>query len=239
MSLSFYIIFHSKIYPTNTPDYPCFIYLAANELIKKDIDTNVLKHPIVNEYDVPGYNPMYQMLKFCDNSIILNFPPPPTPFVGFCQYDMVIDPLKFQIVLDNIYNVNGAIGFYALPIDSIFDKLSKSEWNSILDYYNSINNTSHSIDTLKDYPFFFMNTYILPSWFYTRLQQNLKKMLPLVLKLLQYNMKHIAGTLERLNALLIVCGIVEKAINFSISDAITDNRSQQIPDEFTSLPDYN
>jgi hypothetical protein len=230
-SLSFYIIFHSTIYPTNTPDYPCFIYLAANELIKKNIPTDI-KHAIINEYDVPGYNPMYQMLKFCDNSIILNFPAPPSPFVGFCQYDMVIDPLKFKLVVDNISNINGAIGFYPYPINFIFDVLSIAQWDEILSFYNSINNTSHSINTLKDYPFFLMNTYILPSWFYTRLQINLKKLLPLVFKFLNYNMRHIAGSIERLNALLIVCGISEKKINYSISDAIKDDRSQNIVDEF-------
>jgi hypothetical protein len=239
MSLSFYIIFHSKLYPQNTPDYPCFIYLAVNELIKKDIDTKLLKHPIINEYDLPAYNPIFQMLHFNENSVILNFPSPPTPFVGFCQYDMVIDPLKFQIVLNNISNINGAIGFYPYPIVALIDILNESQWNEILELYNSIHKTSHSMYSLKEYPFFFMNTYILPSWFYTRLQQNLKKLLPLVFKILEYKMKHLGGTLERLNALLIVCGIAEKIINFSISDAISDNRSQTIPDEFRSNPDYN
>ena len=75
-----------------------------------------------------------------------------------------------------------------------------------------------------------MNTYIIPSWFYTKLQATVKTMLPLVFKFLKYDMRHIAGTLERLNSLLIACAIDENVLIYSISDAISDNRSQTIRD---------
>lgn len=229
--LTFYIIFHKHIFPQNTPDFPCFTYMAANELITKDIDTSKLKHKIVYEYTIPGYNPIYQMLQFCDNSVILNYIPPPTPYIGFGQYDMIINPDEFKLIFDYIKGANNhVIGFYPYHFSVILDVLNQNQWNEILSLYNSNNNTFHSISTLQSIPFFLMNTYIIPSWFFTKLQSTVKTMLPLVFKFLQFNMRHIAGTLERLNSLIIACAIHENVLLFKISNAITDNRAQTIHD---------
>jgi hypothetical protein len=226
--LSFYIIFHKKLFPENIPNLPCFTYLGANENVKKEISS--LNHPVVYEYDIDGYNPMYQMLQFCDNSIILNFPSPPTPFVGFCQYDMAINEDKFKLIFNHLDNHNKMVGFFPSNIIIIQDILKKEQWNQILNVYNSEHSTNHSIDNLSNIPFFLMNTYILPSWFYTKLQKQLRKFLPYILKFLNYNMRHIAGTLERTNALIIACALKEGALIAKINNAITDVRKQTLID---------
>ena len=228
--LTFYIIFHKKLFLENTPPFKCFRYMAANELVKKDIDISKLQHSIVYEYTTPGYNPLYQMLNFCDNSVILNYPSPPTPYVGFGQYDMYINSDKFKLIFDTLAANNKVIGFYPYQVTTILDILTEQQWNEILTSYNLSNNTFHSIKSLQSHPFFLMNTYIIPSWFYTKLQATVKTMLPLVFKFLKYDMRHIAGTLERLNSLLIACAIDENVLIYSISDAISDNRSQTIHD---------
>lgn len=227
-NLRFYIIFHKKLYPQNTPSQSCIRYLAANELIRKEIDISSLKHAIETEYDIPGYNPMYQILNFCDNSIILNVPAPPTPYIGFAQYDMKIDEAKFQLVIDTLGKSNGksVVGFYPYPMGVIMDVLQESDWSDILGEYNKANKTEHTISALSKYPYLLMNAYILPSWYYTRHQQNLKRLLPSIIKKLNYSMRHIAGTLERTNALLIACGMEERLFDVIVSDAMTDDRTQ-------------
>jgi len=227
-SLSFYIIFHKKVFPENTPDLPCFTYLGANENIEKEVDS--LKYPVIYEYDMDGYNPMYQMLQFCDNSIILNFPSPPKPFVGFCQYDMLINA-NFKSIFNYLDNHNKMVGFFPYNIATIQDIVTKDQWNELLISYNAEYKTEHSMDTLSDTPFFLMNTYILPSWFYTKLQKQLRKFLPQILKFLNYNMRHLAGTLERTNALILACAMKEGTLIAGISDAITDVRQQTLFDE--------
>ena len=114
--LTFYIIFHKKIFPENTPNFKCFRYMAANELVKKEVDPTKLQHAILNEFDTPGYNPLYQMLNFCDNSVILNYPSPPTPYVGFAQYDMYIDSNKFKLIFNTLTSNNKVIGFYPYQV---------------------------------------------------------------------------------------------------------------------------
>jgi hypothetical protein len=230
-SLNFFIIFHKNVYSKNIPVLPCFTYLSVNELIKKDVDINSLELPVINEYDLPGYNPMYQMLKFCDNSVILNLPSPPTPFIGFCQYDMIIDKNKFIKELDNLSDPKCILGFFPYNINTILDILDTSKWDQVLSAYNSLNNTSHSIEKLKEEPFFLMNTYILPSWFFSKLQGTVKILLPLILKFLNYNMRHIAGTLERLNSLIIACAIYEKKLVYYMGESITEDRSLTNYDE--------
>ena len=230
--LTFYVIFHQKIFPENIPDNKVFKYLAANELVNKEIDANKLKHEIIYEYNTPNYNPLYQMLKFCDNSIILNIQPPPTPFVGFCQYDMSINSDKFNPIQKYLDGNNKMIGFFPYPINVIFDILKPDQWNEVLSVYNNNNNTTHLIENFTDLPFFLMNTYIIPSWFFTKIQTNLKSILPTIFKLLNYNMRHIAGTLERTNSLIIACALKEGVLKCALSDSITDIASQKIVDPF-------
>jgi hypothetical protein len=232
-SLSFYIVFHQKLFPENTPKYSCFKYIGVNENIKKEIDLDKLQHPVIYEYDIPTYNPIYQILKLCENSVILNLPAPPTPFIGLCQYDMRINSEEFNFIFDNLDTYKSMIGFFAYHIDTIQDDVfSKKDWEEVLNIYNSDNKTSHTIELLEDIPFFLMNTYILPSWFFTKLQLQLKRLLPVILKLLDYNIRHMGGTLEATNALIIACAIKEGTLFCKISNAIQDEETQKIKDPF-------
>ena len=122
------------------------------------------------------------------------------------------------------------IGFFPYNITVIKDIVTKEQWAQLLSLYNAEHKTEHSIDTLVDTPFFLMNTYILPSWFYIKLQKQLRSFLPHILKFLNYNMRHIAGTLERTNALIIACALKEGTLIAGISDAITDVREQTMFD---------
>ena len=227
-SLTFYIVFHQKIFPEKTPDYDCFTYVAVNEAIPKEIDVGSLKHPILYEYDVPNYNPMYQMLKFRENSVILNMPAPLTPFVGLGQDDMRFVPEKFASMMRSVDGYNKMVGFFPYRMDVIQDVLNADHWNEVLDVYNKTNKTHHRLHDLRGTPFFLMNTYILPSWFYMSLQSTLKSVLPTVIRLLQWNMRHIAGTLERVNSLIIACALKEGILECVASDAIQDVREQTI-----------
>jgi hypothetical protein len=227
--LTHYVIFHKVIFQENIPDLDCFVYLGANESIKKEIDPTNLKHRLRFEYATPGYNQMYQMLDFRDNSVLLNYPSPPTSYVGFCQYDMPVDKIKFTECLKELSTVNNLlVGFFPYSFHTICDVLDVNKWNSVLSVYNTKYNTRHTMNDLEQIPFFLMNTYILPSWYYTKQQENLKILLPFIIKHLNYSMIHIAGTMERLNALLIACAIVEGTLTCYISDAITDNRNQTV-----------
>lgn len=124
------------------------------------------------------------------------------------------------------------VGFYPYNVQTIQDVLRKEQWNEILDIYNVMNNTIHTLDDFNEYPFFLMNTWILPSWFYRKLQLTLHKVLPTICKFLNYNMRHMAGTLERTNALIIACALKENTLIGVMSDAIIENRSQTMFDTF-------
>jgi hypothetical protein len=165
------------------------------------------------------------MLNFCDNSIVLNIKPS-SEFIGLCQYDMHIDKDKMINAIDSLTRPNSMVGFYAYYSDAACDIISPKDWNTVLDIYNKNNNTSHTFDSLSQTQFFFMNTYIIPSYFFLKLQSTLNTLLRIIFKLLKYNMRHIAGTLERTNAFIIACAIKEDALIPFFSDACTDNRDQ-------------
>ena len=227
--LTHYIIFHKKLYPENTPDFPCFRYLAANENVPKEIDNLKIKHRIYAEYAFPGYNPIYQQLNFCDQSIYLNIPAPNTEFIGLCQYDMPINREKFKLVLDNMTG-NSLIGFFLYRMSDICSVFTIEQWQLVLDGYNKRNNTSHKMYDFRDAPFFLMSSFVMPTWFFIKLQGELRASLPLVFKELEYNMRHISGTLERTTALLIACALKEGKISAKVSDALGHSRSQTLLD---------
>lgn len=230
-NITVYIVFHKYLFPRNIPPYPCFKYLAVNENIIKEIDHTQIKHDILYEYDMPRYNSIYQMIKFNENSAILNLSPPSTNFTGFCQYDMIIDKDEFDKILKSLHIPNLMIGFFYYDQKTICDILSSDGWNQIINIYNKKYEKNHTMISLKECPFFLMNTYILPTWFFIRLQSDIKLCLPTILKLLNYNMRHIGGTLERFNSLIIACAIKEGLLRCALSNAITDNRSQTINKE--------
>jgi hypothetical protein len=122
------------------------------------------------------------------------------------------------------------IGFFPYQARIIEDVLNRDQWTQLLSVYNLENRTTITLESLQDVPFFLMNTYILPTWFFIHLQTQLRKLLPHVLKFLNYNMRHIAGTLERTNALIIACALKEKKLIGLISDAISDVPSQKLFD---------
>lgn len=229
--LTHYIIFHKKLYPENTPDFPCFRYLAANENIPKEIDNLKIKHPISAEYGFPGYNPIYQQLNFCDQSVYLNIPAPSTEFIGICQYDMPINKDKFQLVLNNLVG-NTVVGFFMFKMSNIFDILTMDSWQTVLNGYNQRNNTNHKMNDFRDTPFFLMSSFVMPTWFFVKIQNELRASLPVIFKILRYDLRHITGTLERTTALLIACAIKEQKINMKISDALGHSESQRIFDSF-------
>lgn len=227
--LTHYIIFHKKLYPENTPDFPCFRYLGANEMIPKEINVRMLSHPVLWEYGFPGYNPIYQQLIFRDLSVYLNIPAPSTEFVGFCQYDMPINKDKFQLVLDNLRH-NTFVGFFLYRQEQICDVLSLDKWSEVLSEYNKRNMTSHTMNDLKVVPYFLMASFVMPTWFFCKLQSELRLLLPIIFRLLNYDMRHIAGTLERTTALIIACSIKEGRLDAKLSDALDHSNTQRIHD---------
>jgi hypothetical protein len=104
------------------------------------------------------------------------------------------------------------------------------QWQLVLDGYNKRNNTSHKMYDFRDAPFFLMSSFVMPTWFFIKLQGELRASLPLVFKELEYNMRHISGTLERTTALLIACALKEGKISAKVSDALGHSRSQTLLD---------
>jgi hypothetical protein len=143
---------------------------------------------------------------------------------------MVINKKEFNKILESLYHDNLIIGFFCYNQEAITDILSLDNWDQILNIYNNKYKTTHSMKSLEEFPFFLLNTYILPAWFFTRLQNDIKSCLPAIFKLLDYNMRHIGGTLERFNSLIIACAIKEGIVSWTISDAITEDRTQTIID---------
>jgi hypothetical protein len=85
-------------------------------------------------------------------------------------------------------------------------------------------------------PLFLLHTFIVPSWFFAHIMEFVEWNLPQILRGLKWDTRHLAGTLERVFALCISCGILEgKLQNVLGLNNIKNMDNQRLPDSFRGL----
>jgi hypothetical protein len=108
-----FIIFHKTIYDEcyrhiSQEDLDAhFTFIAVNESIPKTYTPN--KYRVINEWEMPVYNPRLQQQKYLDNSVLYHMFANQTytsyDFIGFFQYDMpfltnVVDDIRRGLAND-------------------------------------------------------------------------------------------------------------------------------------------
>jgi hypothetical protein len=103
--------------------------------------------------------------------------------------------------------------------------------------YEQYTHITHSLESLAKWPLFLMHSFIVPSWFFKQMMEFMEWNLPTILKSLDWNLQHLAGTLERLFALCISAGIEEGRFRKVLHIRKTDhNGAQHSGDPFRNIP---
>ena len=88
--------------------------------------------------------------------------------------------------------------------------LTKEDWNHcFIQPYNEFFGINHTFESLEKTPLCLLHTFIIPTWFFFHIMPFVENLMPKILKTLKWDTRHLAGTLERIFALCISCGIVE------------------------------
>ena len=247
-TLSFYIVFHKDIYQENTSSFSEELskkylkWVAVNEKIPKTYPAWIPKECIIKEWEMKQYSPLYQMLNFYQNSSFLhlfwNKEYKNSKYVGFGQYDMSIDAKSFE-ELESILSKteHTACGAFIYPFDALFNAFDQEFWQTnFITPYNKFYNTQHTYHKLEQIPIFLLHTFILPSWFFTHMMEFVEHNIPQILKGLNWETRHLAGTLERVFALCISCGIIEgKLQNVIQLNGIKNIENQRLEDSFRGI----
>jgi len=72
---------------------------------------------------------------------------------------------------------------------------------------------NHTLESLSKVPLALLHTFIMPTWFFLHIMPFVENLTPEILRVLNWETRHLAGTLERVFALCISCGIIEGKLN--------------------------
>jgi hypothetical protein len=219
--LTFYIIFHDRVFKENTAGFSdsevqTFRWVAVNEKIpKKDIEW-IPKDCLLKEYEMNVNSPLYQMTNFYQNSVFLhlywNKELLDSKYMGFGQYDMRFNPDHFRKVTEILKDdmADKLCGVFLYSFAALCNIENISLWEEFfLQPYNSFYSMKHTFKSIEDIPLVLMHTFIIPTWFFLHMMPFVESIIPNVLRALDWDTRALAGTLERVFALCISCGIKE------------------------------
>jgi len=211
MNVQLFIVFHKNIFDDcykHIPDdvlYNNFTFFAVNPKIAKEYTPN--KYKVINEWELPVYDPTFQERGYNENSAIYhvyaNKLHTGHEYIGFFQYDMVFENNVIEQVQDS--TKNGSVYFPYSTHD--FNFCSFETWNEPYTLQFIINDYIQHFKvpfyTDKEYPLF--NSYIIPHETYEKIMEWVVQLYDkLYTGCLQFpNMSHfghIGGIYERIMA---------------------------------------
>ena len=217
-----YIIYHTSVYRENTAGFSpdelqkYFVWVAVNEKLFKPVADWIPESAHIQEYKLPVFSPLLQMTHFYQNSVFFhlywNKSMIKTKYVGFGQYDMSFSAPVFRAVDADLCNdtANKCLGAYPYNYQTILDILTPAQWTEYFVLpYNKYYNMNHTLSDIEKVPIFLMHTFIVPTWFFIHMMGFVESVYPSILKALQWDTRHLAGTLERVLGLCIAFGIHE------------------------------
>lgn len=247
--INIYIIYHKNVYIKNTSSFTNeeiadnFIWVGVNESISKFNDDWINGDCLLQEWTMPVYNPLLQMSNFYQNSVFFhlywNRSLLKSKYVGFAQYDMEFDSVALRHIFDDVETDSGdkVFGAYPYNFDIIFDILNLASWEEcFMKPYNKYYNTEHVLTDISGIKLFLYHTFIIPKWFFIHMMDFVEKMYIGVLRKLNWNTRHLAGTLERVFALCIAFGIKEnKFRQVYIWQGVKHNETQRTADTLRGI----
>jgi len=217
-----YIIYHKSLYRENTSEFTSdelskyFIWVAVNEKLIKDKADWIPASAHIEEYKLPVFSPLLQMTNFYQNSVFFhlywNRSIITTKYVGFGQYDMSFSANILRAVDAKVREStdNKIFGAYPYSVNAVTDILNPAQWTEhFVVPYNKYYNTSHTLASIDGIPVFLMHTFIMPTWFFIHMMGFVESVYPSILKALQWDTRHLAGTLECVFGMCIAFGIHE------------------------------
>ena len=235
-----YVVYHKILHNENIQNFSedllnHLCWVAVNEQIDKQIPSYT-NGRLIKEWEMKDFSPLYQMLHWQQNSFIhhlfFNKDLIKTKYIGFAQYDQMFLSDKFQELSQDLTDDKGdtLVGCFPYPFAACCDILSRSDWNeNIVKPYNAFYKQAHTIGELETMPMFLFHTFIIPTWFFEYMMPFIEHITPRIVKQLRWDIRHLAGTLERVFAFCLAFGMIEgkfrKVIHFKGIELRDDQRT--------------
>ena len=222
-----YIIFHKTIYEEcykdlSTHHFDKLSFFGVNSKIKKMVPSSYMDKIII-ERNLPYYNPLWQHAGFCEDSVFLHVYKNPEllldkyDYVGFFQYDMILENSLFETVdtMLKTYNGSSNLFFYYYKENSyrhLNQVIYLGGWEMIVNLYNKTFTTTHTIQELitNDIPLY--HCYILPKDVFNKMMMFFEKAFPIIFELLGCDSRHLPYHLERCHGMFLFFQYTENHI---------------------------
>jgi len=210
--IRWHIIFHERLYSDHydtlsKEDVQTYLrFVGVNELYEKTIPVDIPRSCIVYEKDFPGYDPLLQMCRYYESSVMFHLYRRPellegVDFVGFGQYDMILP----KAAMDQIKSIPLSRKEQVLVYQSESDPrllfsnpLGEHEWSNIINHFNCFHNTSFTLYDVMKHPLLLYHSYGVSVSQFQKVMKWIESVQPLMLRFLKFDKRHLCGTIERL-----------------------------------------
>ena len=226
MSFRFYIIFHKfltevayeKLNKTYLDRYCKFV--NVNTAIKDKYIPETLKHLVFEERQLPNYNPFMQHNRFCESSVFFHVANNAElllddhDFVGFLQYDMVLENSLFQTIDSAIKTLKNPekILFVQFAENSrrhLDQAIGLAGWQLVLDLYNHIFGTAHTLESILQANMPLYHCYMMPTPIFKKMMKFAEKSIPLIFEMLGCDTHHLPYHIERSHGIFLLLQTIE------------------------------
>ena len=232
--LKFFIVYHDKVYQENTAGFTPkeiqdnFVWYAANEKLPKQLPT---WGPVLKEWEMSYHDPLLQMNQYFQNSAFFHLYKNQhlieSKYIGFGQYDMKIEPTSFRTMVTHLDAtfLSTFVGCFLYSFDNLGNCV---DWHgTFMEPYNKFHGTNYKLADISQNPLVLLHTFIMPTIHFVDMMRFAEHVLPIVIKNLGWDMKHFAGTMERVFALWILFAMARGKFKKIIKlDGITHVDSQ-------------
>ncbi len=220
MDFRFYIIFHKfltteayeKVNPLYIQKYCRFI--GVNGKIQKQPLPEQIAPYTIEERMLPWYDPFMQHNKFCESSVFFhvwkNAPLllGPLKYVGFLQYDMVLENSLFQTiehVIETIENPEKTL-FIHYAENSYRHLMQSTEkfWEFIIHIYNEMFQTKHNLQDVfqRDIPLY--HSFLIPRPIFEEMMKFAEQAFPRIFEMLGFETQHLPYHFERCHGIFLL-----------------------------------
>ena len=229
MDFRFYVIFHKfltteayeKLNPFYIQKYCRFI--AVNGQIQKEPLPESLVHYTIEERQLPWYNPFMQFNRFCESSVFFHtwknekLLLGPLKFVGFLQYDMVLEDSLFQTIEHVLETVEESektlfVHYAENSARHLLQCIGREGWKVIIDLYNHIYQTNHTIDNVLQYDIPLYHCYLIPRDIFMKMMEFAERAFPLIFEMLGFDTQHLPYHFERCHGIFLLLYTLDKKI---------------------------
>jgi hypothetical protein len=242
-TLELFIVFHKILFEKNTEEFTdeerkqWFRWYAVNEAIEKKIPDWIPDGCLVEEYKLREYNPLLQMTNSYQNStffhLFRNQEMLKGKYIGFAQYDMEIKAEGLRNAMRLMEERNDmCFMMYVFSFPYLFTQFAPSDFEEfVVKPYNEFYGTKHKIEETALVPLPLLHTFIIPKWFFLHMMRFIEKNNTNVLRMLKFDTRHYAGTMERIFAICIGFAILEaKFSDVMHVSGFLNNESQRTQD---------